>query len=485
MYVKFTETLSESWVKDKIVSLENDDVARAFIKAGQAVASNAEAAMEASFSARLESLKTELIQSRTAQPQPQNQERAVPPGSGGGVNFDHISAGTPAYEQGGKSFGDILRCIFVAGAQNVPHEMRSWATGRLDKHYGFAKQQYIQDAASGDWHAVSRAGTEGVSGGSTYGFLVKPEWYNSVFEISIEESVIEPDAFQVPIGNALELNWPALDQYQAPVAGQSSAYAGVQLYRKGEITQRTYSDAKLAQIQFKVTDLTGFTTLSRDLIVDNYIAADAVVQRLFGRAFAWKKDYEFLTGNGVGAPLGILNSPALLTTSRGTPSKILYNDLVGMLSQLHPSCWNDAFWVTNITTIPQLTALKDSSGAYVYQPNALISQAMTPAIMGQATTDKARKTMRPQGMMLGMPVKFTEKLPTLGNPADLILVSPSNYGIAARQGLEIGLSEHFLFDTDQIAFRFKLRNDGQPLWRSYYQQADGSNTKVSPFIQLV
>ena len=112
----------------------------------------------------------------------------------------------------------------------------------------------------------------------------------------------------VPVGNALEFKWPALDQYKAPTTAagvtQSAIYAGFQLFYKGEITQRTYSDAALDMITFKIVDLTGFTTLSRDLIADNYIAMDAMAQRVFARGFQWMEDYMSIQGPGVGKPQG-------------------------------------------------------------------------------------------------------------------------------------------------------------------------------------
>jgi HK97 family phage major capsid protein len=382
--------------------------------------------------------------------------------------------------------------------------MKEWASKRLQKYYGFARNDYetqpngdlamITRNADGSTSRetiiragdITRAGTESMSGAATYGYLIKPEFYGTIYRFAIENSVMEPFATTIPVGPALELWWPAFDQYQTPIAGQSAAYAGVQLFRKGEITQRTYSDAKLSQIQFKITDLTGFTPLSRDLLMDNYIAADAMIQELFGMAFAWKKDYEFIQGTGIGQPQGFFGAPALIQidrTVKGTAGDIQFENLTQMLSALHPSCWQGSHWITNVTTIPTLLAIKNHAGAYVYQPNALMTQAMQPTLMSPGLAMQ-NNYFRAQGTLLGFPLFFSEKVPILGQPGDLNLVHGKSYGIASREGLEIGLSEHFLFDTDQISFRFKLRNDGKPLWRSYYQQADGSNTKVSPFIQL-
>ena len=255
------------------------------------------------------------------------------------------------------------------------------------------------------------------------------------------------------------------------------------MYRKGEIAQRPSTDAKLREQTFKVTDLVGYTPLSRDLIADNYIAADAIIQRVFARAIEWKKDYEVLNGNGVGKPLGYFNSPALLTVTRVAASRIKYDDLVAMLAAYHQSGLGDAMWVANQTTWTDLAAIKDNAGAYVFQPNAMINQAMMLSIMGKTQTvpDLKYKAM---GTLLGLPIRFTEKVPALGTTGCLSLINPTQYGVADRQGLEVGISEHFLFDTDQIAFRFKIRNDGQPLWLGPYVSADSANTKFSPFVQL-
>jgi len=504
-FVSFSQDIG-SWKKGDIVELE-DKVARSFVDNELATNSSAGDALKASLRAENDRFQRTLIDELKTAISGRTTATQGPPTGGGLVQFDKISAGESSVERDvtGRphkgSFGDLCKCIFHAQAVGVPDQVRSHAVRRLAGIYcdGFA--DYSIDEATGNIvetrtrsldgggiEKVIRTGTESVSGGATYGFAVKPEWYGSLFEIPIEQQAFINGAFQVPVGNALEFKWPALDQYKAPTSAggitQSAIYAGFQLYYKGEITQRTYSDGALDMIGFKIVDLTGFTTLSRDLIADNYIAMDAMAQRVFARAFQWMEDYMSIQGPGGGKPEGYFNANAALTQTRGTASHIYYADLVGMLKQLHPSCWTNARWITNVTTVTELTAIQASAGVYVYQPNALISQAMAPAVIDKTTVDKAGLVHRPQGTLLGFPLYFTEKVPTLGTQGDLSLVDPSQYGYAKRQGLEIGLSEHFLFDTDQIAYRFKLRHDGKSLWRAPYQQADGSSTKVSPFVIL-
>lgn len=543
MYVQFLEEIpSTPWKKDGVYDLP-DGVAQAFVSGKQARASSEVQAAVASLQASNETFQRTLLDSIQKASRPTVTQG--PPTGGGNVDYaspgdpsnmtsevdqtrnwkfadgrewvEHVSSPADRNLKGQKtrgSFGEMCKCIFYQGARDTPLELRNWATTRLQKHYGADMCRYKVNENTGEIEEtiertleyggtefIKRTGTESLSGGATYGFAVKPEWYGSLFEIPIEQQAFVSGAFQVPVGNSLEFKWPALDQYKAPssAAGvtQSAIYAGFQLFYKGEITQRTYSDAALDMITFKIVDLTGFTTLSRDLIADNYIAMDAMAQRVFARGFQWMEDYMSIQGPGVGKPQGFFNASALIIggpgstgTAQGVGSvrystgQIMYDDVAWMVSRLHSASWNRARWIVNTTTIPALMALQHGLGTYVYQPNALISQSMQPSIIGQSSVDNAALVTRPAGSLLGFPLYVSEKVPALGTLGDINLVDPTQYGYAKRQGLEVGLSEHFLFDTDQIAYRFKLRHDAKSLWRAAYQQADGSSTLVSPFIQL-
>ena len=417
-----------------------------------------------------------------------------------------IDAGAPS---GKRCLGEAMMCVFTLQSQDAPPEQREWAHNMLHREhdvpdaygrptgrrasYASGKVNYkledngdLTQTIERDGVKITRTGTESISGGPTYGFAIKPDWSDTLFRIPMEDSVIEDSCFNVPVGTALEFKWPALDQYKPPIAGQSAAYAGFQLARKGEITQRQYTDGAMSMIEYKITDLTAFTTISRDLDADAYIRIDAMINQVLGQAFQWKKDYEFINGLGIGSPTGFTNGNATITVTRKTGNQICYEDIVAMMQSLHPACWRESRWLTNVTTLPWLVSIKNNAGTLVYQPNSLIAQHMRPTVMGDGQPYN-NLLWKAQGMLEGLPVHFTEKLPTLGTANDLCLVHPKSYGVATRSGLEIGMSEHFLFDTDTLAFRFKLRNDGKPLWRAPFTQSDGGTTtatQVSPFVRL-
>jgi len=505
MILEFTKAFG-SWQPGDITDTVSEGTGRALIAEGTAKESNEGAQLRAILKTETDRTRTELLELTRTSLQGQKAVTTGPPNGGGAVDFEKISRTEGTEERGtdGKkvkrTFGEYCKCVALYQSVDAPPELRQWAHTKLRNSYGAEKCDYKINEETGEIlqtvtrtmdygiETITRTGTESLGGGPTYGFALKPEYMPSLFELPTEQSVFSTATFGVPIGNALELKWPALDQYKPPTTlngiKQSAVFAGFQLGYVGETTARPSSDAALSDINFKVLDLTGFTDLSRDLIADNYIAMDAMATRVFGRAFVWMEDYMTLQGNGLGQPEGFFNCLALLTQTRGTASHIEYEDIVGMMSKLHPMCWGGARWLCSISCLPDLVAVHNHAAALVYQPNTQISQAMTPSVISTSTYDEGAKIARPQGILMGMPLFITEKVPAIGTQGDLNLVCPDQYGLARRAGLEVGLSEHFFFSTDRIAYRFKMRHDGKSLWRAPYTQVDGT-TKVSPFVQLV
>jgi HK97 family phage major capsid protein len=511
MFVKFTQDVG-SWVKDSVYDVE-DDVARSFVQLKRATEVNAAEYLRASRKAEDEQLKAEIMRSVADTIKTALQEfggsrgRAAPPSGGGHVNFGRLAAGQdPADTENDQSkkrglFTDALRCIGVVGkphmfapefVQHCNRRLQGMSSEATEYRFDEAAGEFVSTTTrqldGGGVETITRTGTDSLSGGATYGFALKPEYLGTLFEISMEQQVFVDKAQRIPITQGLEAKWPAWDQYRAPTTAggitQAAVFAGIQLFYAGEITARTPSDAMLNMISFKAVDLTGFTAFSRDFVVDNYISMDAAVTRMFGRAIGWMEDYMSIQGGGLGKPQGYFNGGATLVVNRAASNKIRPADLTAMIAAVSPMVWDGLQWITNITTFPQLSILSDGTN-YVFQPNALISQAMKLSAMDKSVGGRGAELMhRPMGDLLGFPVYFSEKVPVLGTTGDLSLVAPSQFGVAERSGLEVAVSEHFYFDTDRIAYRFKKRHDMKSLWRAPYQQADGSNTQVAPFVML-
>ena len=89
----------------------------------------------------------------------------------------------------------------------------------------------------------------------------------------------------------------------------------------------------------------------------------------------------------------------------------------------------------------------------------------------------------PYSTLMGMPVMMTEKCNLLGTAGDIGLIDWSQYYFADKGGVNAAQSIHLWFDYDITAFRFVLRNDGQPAWQTPLTPLSGGPT-LSPFVVL-
>lgn len=349
-----------------------------------------------------------------------------------------------------RSDGDFVRQVFLAEGTKDP-DISTKAHERLTKVYG-----------------VSRAMSEGQ--GSTGGYTT-PVIYESMWQkIAAENAVVSPRARQVPLG-ARTVEWPALDQYQVPTAGQSAFFGGVKIFRKGENTARTSSQPGLKKISLTAQDLIAFTDhISRDLLADASTPIDGMISQLMGEAIGWRIDYECFQGNGVGQFLGYFNAPCTISVTRNTGSTIKYVDITGMYKRLLAQSQGNAIWVCHPYTADTLLQIQDPGSRYIFQPQLNLA--------GESTLGAA-----PKWQMLGIPVIFSEKVPVTGTLGDLSLIDCDKFLLGTRSGLEVGLSDQFRYDTDEVVIRAKIRNDGQPWLKSAITLADGAST-VSAFIIL-
>ena len=355
-----------------------------------------------------------------------------------------------------RSSGDFIRCVVRAIGEQEP-EAKSAYYKRLQTPW--------REGGYGSTRALS----EGT--GSAGGFTTPVVYEQEFFRIAAEQGVLAPAARQIALG-ARTVEWTALDQTIAGVSGQSTFFGGVKVYRKREADQRTASQPAFAKIQLNATDLTAYTEISRDLVMDTTQNIDGLVTDLIGGAIGWREDYEALAGTGSGEFQGIIGAPCTLSVTRNTSSTIKYQDIFSMYKRLLPLSMKSPSlrWIIHPYTLDTLMTIQDASSRFVMMPYP---------VAGPEGTMQGSLVYR----LLGYPVVVTEKVPTVGTAGDLILADPSAYLLGRRSGLEIGVSEHFKFDTDALAIRAKIRNDGQPWLKKYITLQDNSST-LSAFVSL-
>lgn len=497
MFVAFTKDVPGSDIKAKDIREVPDSIGRAYVDSDYGKETDAMTVLRAEQMVKYAELETSLTKAITAavkpqKPSPPSYSRSLPDGSLAIERDTEIRGGEASAERDprgrsdkGPTPGDLTRMMYWAKVPledepRITEGMQLYARKRL-RHWQERKlaeqtewidhsmDRVTEDNPGG----VARDASESTQGAATYGYLVRPEFAGDVFRIQSETDVFT-GLRKIPMGRAVELRYPALDQYSTTTPTRTSnLFGGVTLYRKPEDGARTEVDAKISEIIFKLTDLTGMTKVSRDLLADSFIDLNGYLQDLFREAFGWRRDWDFFNGIGVGEPQGILGATSTINgggvsgnTTRVTSGHIRYEDLAWMISVIWPTARQGMYWIVNAQAARELQAIQATSpSGFVYQPNTMISQAMLPSIYSGSTWD---------GILMGFPVKLTEKAPALNTTGDISLFAPRYYGEAQREGVEIGLTEHRYWEFDQIGIRWKLRNDGQPMLKNKIVGADGN-----------
>ena len=302
----------------------------------------------------------------------------------------------------------------------------------------------------------------GESTGVDGGFLVPEQFMNEVAQVRLERSVVRGSGARVLNMASNILKMPALN-VASNAAG--SIFGGVAAYWTGEGETKTPSAPKFKQVTLEANKLIGYVESSDELNNDAIVSMGGLLQDLFAQTIAFEEDVAFLTGNGVGKPLGILNAPAKIAVTRTTASRVGTVDLVGMLARSYGSLSNKV-WVINQSVLPEIYKLKDENSNYILLPgsNSTIAGALPQTIYG-------------------VPVIVTEKLPALGTSGDILLADMSYYLIGDRQQLTVDESIHVKFQTDEKSWRFVSRVAGQPWIDSAITPRAGGST-LSPFVTL-
>jgi len=318
------------------------------------------------------------------------------------------------------------------------------------------------------WDDAVRAKDLAEGANSVGGYLVPVEMGTPIIDKALEESIVKPRASVQPMASN-RITFAA----DVDVNHSTNYFGGVTIYRPGEAGQKTATSPTYAQIALTLHKVTGLCHVSDELLEDSSIAVEADITRKFSQTIAFVQDDDFLNGNGVNAPLGVLNSnnPSIITVTAETgqgASTIVAENIIKMWARMYSRGKSNSVWVANDDTFPQLATMAlavGTGGVPLWMPAGGL-------------------TGLPYQTLMGRPLIFTEKCQTLGTAGDIALVDFSQYKIGEKtNGLQIATSIHFKFDYDQQSFRFVLRYDGQPTWTSALTPLRSSST-LSPTIVL-
>lgn len=293
------------------------------------------------------------------------------------------------------------------------------------------------------------------------GFLIPEEFRSEIMGLVLEQSTVRPRATVIPMGTQT-LSMPFVDE----TTHSGSLFGGMTFAWGAEAASIAVSEAKFGRVRLEANKLVGGATIPNELMADAP-ALTAWLNARLPEGIAWYEDKAFLDGDGGMMPLGVYNSPAMVTVSKETnqpADTVVFDNVAKMFSRMLPSSLSSAVWVANQTLIPQLLSLSIAVGT---------GGAPVMLVDAHAT---------PNWTMLGRPIIFTEKAPTIGDLNDLAFVDFRYYLIGDRQAVSVESSEHSQFMADSTQIRVIDRVDGRPWIQSALTPANGST--LSPFVNL-
>jgi len=275
------------------------------------------------------------------------------------------------------------------------------------------------------------------------GFLVPEEFRAEVIRFATEVAVVRPRARVIPMkSNSLTL--PKLDQ-------SNYKFAGIDIHWEGdEGDLKEESQPKFGRITLKLGKMIGLCPVSDDLLSDSAINLANFLVGIFGEAIAYEEDKQFLTGNGMKKPLGIVECGT--SRARTGAGCIVYEDLKHMIEDLPAWAEGGATWMLTKAALTEILDIKSGiyTGAAVDQ-----TEGFPLFLPGFSIAAGIPKTI------LGFPYLLTDKLPAVGNKGDIILGNLSAYYVGDKGGLAVASSIHDRFRYDETTFRFVKRVDGQ------------------------
>lgn len=295
------------------------------------------------------------------------------------------------------------------------------------------------------------------------GFLIPEVLRSELLRIALEKAVVRSRARVIPM-ETLTVPFPMIDS----TSNASNIYGGVAAYWTEEAGSLTDSSPTFGRVKLEAKKLTAYSEVPNELFADSLISLQMLINEIFPEAIAWFEDVAFISGSGVGEPLGFLNSAAMVSVTKETgqaADTIVWENLVKMYARMLPSSLSNAVWIANLDTFPELATMALSvgtGGSAIWLTNGVDGPPMR---------------------ILGRPVIFTEKVPTVGDAGDIVLADMSHYLIGDRQAIQADTSPHYRFQTDMTSMRFIERVDGRPWLQSAITPRTGANT-LSPFVQL-
>jgi HK97 family phage major capsid protein len=240
----------------------------------------------------------------------------------------------------------------------------------------------------------------------------------------------------------------------------ATRFAGVQTYWIKEGGTITVSKAGFDLLELKLKKNVALIPVTSELLEDSAVALESYLTGKVGMAMQDQSNEVIISGNGVNQPLGYLGHSGTVVVvpavARTAAAPVTVDSLLKLRSrQIN---FGNSVWVINQDLFPVIAQLQ------IGNVFALTQGAINGNI----------------DVLMGRPVLWTDLASASGTSGDIASCDFSGYQTITKNNgsVRVDSSIHMYFDTDQTAFRFIKRMDGQPVFKNVITPKNG-NTRSS------
>jgi HK97 family phage major capsid protein len=282
---------------------------------------------------------------------------------------------------------------------------------------------------------------------SAGGFLVPPEVSEELIPLRDAVSVLRQLFTSQPI--------------ESDTIRFVSQDTGLAVAWTAEFAEKIKNDMSFSEFEAHVYTAAGMAVVSNQLLKDAKWSVDQLITKDLAKRFVALEEQAFINGSGVGQPLGIMQTPGVLSIpfTEATPKQTALLDKISAAAVevqtkylgfpdaivMHPRTWG---WLT--------TGRSTTDGTYLLGVGANGTQRRP----NEAIPGYGSGTL-PRGELYGLPVYTTPNIPTtLGDATNesAVIVGDFSQGLVLdREGITTDTSSHVYFTSNQTVFRSEER----------------------------
>lgn len=334
---------------------------------------------------------------------------------------------------------------------------------QLKAIYDFRKQ-HVDDKRLQQVNNAVLGANEGT--GADGGFVLQTDFAGMILESAVQQSPLLNRLDRYTCSSAANaMRWLSADETDV----SKSVFGGVQMYWASEGATVAASKPQFKEMKMDLEKMMGFAYATDEMLQDA-----AFMTGFFGNAFVLAADRllteSVISGDGVGKPLGLLNSKALVTVAKEASQgagTFLGANAIKMQASAMPRNRERLVWLMHPDVEEQLPYLSIQSGEaakFLWNPEG-----------GLGNFDTQR--------VLKKPVLFEDSCSALGSKGDILLADPYQYILLTKGTAKQDWSIHVEFLTDRNCFRMVFRCNGAPKINKPLSIKNSAKAR-SPFVAL-